>query len=103
MLLAARSRVVPEIYSHTVVQGRRRSVNRSILVIGAGPAGIAAAVAAADAGGRVTIISDEPAGGRANWHSLGPSKVWLAAVEAYERTVGAIALGMTDEAVPPDP
>ncbi|HEX9109569.1 MAG TPA: FAD-dependent oxidoreductase, partial [Longimicrobiales bacterium] len=76
-------------------------MDRSILVIGAGPAGIAAGVAAAEAGARVTIVSDEPAGGRANWHSLGPSKVWLAAVEAYEQTIGAVALGMAEEAAPP--
>ena len=76
-------------------------MSRSILVVGAGPAGIAAAVAAAEAGAKVTLVSDEPAGGRANWHSLGPSKVWIAAVEAYEQTIGAIALGMTGEAAPP--
>jgi pyruvate/2-oxoglutarate dehydrogenase complex dihydrolipoamide dehydrogenase (E3) component len=82
------------------LEGER--VGKSIVVVGAGPAGIAAAVAASEAGGRVTMVSDEPAGGRANWHSLGPSKVWLAAVEAYEQSVGAIALGLTAEAVPPD-
>jgi dihydrolipoamide dehydrogenase len=76
-------------------------VSRAIVVIGAGPAGIAAAVAAAEAGARVTLVSDEPAGGRANWHSLGPSKIWLAAVEAYEQAVGALAMGLTVEAVPP--
>ena len=77
------------------------AVSRSIVVIGAGPAGIAAAVAAAEAGGRVTLVSDEPAGGRANWYSLGPSKVWLAAVEAYEQAVGALALGLEVNATPP--
>lgn len=71
------------------------------MVVGAGPAGVAAAVAAAEAGARVTLVSDEPAGGRANWHSLGPSKVWLAAVEAYEQTVGALAMGLAVEAAPP--
>ncbi len=76
--------------------------SRSIVVIGAGPAGISAAVSAAEAGGRVTLVSDEPAGGRANWHSLGPSKVWLAAVEAYEQAVGALALGLEVDAAPPE-
>ncbi len=77
-------------------------MSRTIVVIGAGPAGIAAAVAAAEAGARVTLVSDEPAGGRANWHSLGPSKVWLAAVEAYEQAVGALALGLEVDATPPE-
>ncbi len=78
------------------------TVSRAIVVTGAGPAGVAAAVAAAEAGARVTLVSDEPAGGRANWHSLGPSKVWLAAVEMYEQAVGAIAMGLAVEAAPPD-
>ncbi len=77
-------------------------MSRTIVVTGAGPAGVAAAVAAAEAGARVLLVSDEPAGGRANWHSLGPSKVWLAAVEMYEQAVGAIALGLAVEAAPPE-
>lgn len=77
-------------------------MSRWIVVLGAGPAGIAAAVSAAEGGARVTVVSDEPAGGRANWHSLGPSKIWLAAVEAYEQAVGALAMGMTVEASPPE-
>ena len=77
-------------------------MSRTIVVAGAGPAGVAAAVAAAEAGARVLLVSDEPAGGRANWHSLGPSKVWLAAVELYEQAVGAIALGLAVEAAPPE-
>ena len=50
---------------------------KKIIVIGGGPAGIEAAEAAAKAGGDVTIVSNAPIGGRAGWHSLLPSKVWL--------------------------
>jgi dihydrolipoamide dehydrogenase len=46
---------------------------KHIVVIGGGPAAIEAATAAANAGARVTIISDAPLGGRAGWHSLLPS------------------------------
>lgn len=53
-----------------------------IVVIGGGPAGIEAARAAAMAGASVTLISNGPIGGRAGWHSLLPSKVWLTAADA---------------------
>lgn len=56
-----------------------------VIVIGAGPGGIEAAVAAARAGASVILITDGPVGGRANWHSLVPSKVWLGAVEGHGR------------------
>jgi dihydrolipoamide dehydrogenase len=62
-------------------------MTRHIIVIGGGPAGIEAARAAAVAGARVTFIGDEPVGGRAGWHSLLPSKVWLAAAD----TIGLMA------------
>jgi pyruvate/2-oxoglutarate dehydrogenase complex dihydrolipoamide dehydrogenase (E3) component len=52
-----------------------------IIVIGAGPAGIEAAKAAALAGGQVALVSEEAVGGRAGWHSLLPSKVWLTAAD----------------------
>ncbi|NNJ12289.1 FAD-dependent oxidoreductase [Chloroflexales bacterium ZM16-3] len=57
-------------------------MNREITVIGGGPAGIEAALAAAGAGAHVTLVSEGPVGGRANWASLTPSKVWIAAAEA---------------------
>lgn len=53
-----------------------------IAVIGAGPAGVAAVTAAAEAGARVTLIGAEPPGGRAGWHSLLPSKVLLTAADS---------------------
>jgi pyruvate/2-oxoglutarate dehydrogenase complex dihydrolipoamide dehydrogenase (E3) component len=58
-----------------------------IVVIGAGPAGIEAAKAAALAGGQVALVSEEAVGGRAGWHSLLPSKVWLTAAD----TVGLLS------------
>lgn len=63
-------------------------MSKHIVIIGAGPAGVEAARAAAKAGAQVTLVSNEPPGGRSVWHSLVPSKVWLNAVEA---------------AAPPDP
>ena len=52
-------------------------MTKHIIVVGGGPAGIEAAKAAAKAGSQVTLVSEGPVGGRAGWHSLLPSKVWL--------------------------
>jgi len=54
---------------------------RKLVIIGGGPAGIAAAAEAGRLGAQVTIIEGEHLGGRAVWHSLLPSKVWLAAAD----------------------
>lgn len=62
-------------------------MNKQVLIIGSGPAGIEAARAAAKAGGRVTMVSEGPVGGRSGWHSLLPSKVWLSAAD----TAGLLA------------
>lgn len=51
--------------------------NKHILVIGGGPAGVQAALAATGAGRSVTLISDGPPGGRAAWQTLLPSKMFL--------------------------
>jgi pyruvate/2-oxoglutarate dehydrogenase complex dihydrolipoamide dehydrogenase (E3) component len=56
-------------------------MEKEILVIGGGPAGIEAAREAVKSGLSVTMVSAGPVGGRAGWHSLLPSKVWLAAAE----------------------
>ena len=69
-------------------------MERKIIVIGGGPAGIEAAKTAASAGGQVTLISNGPIGGRAGWHSLLPSKVWLSAADAVGFIEEAGALGV---------
>jgi pyruvate/2-oxoglutarate dehydrogenase complex dihydrolipoamide dehydrogenase (E3) component len=66
-------------------------VSKEVVVIGGGPAGIEAAREAAKLGLAVTMISAEPVGGRAGWHSLLPSKVWLAAAETAHAAAEAKA------------
>ncbi len=63
------------------------TMTKHIIVVGSGPAGIEAAKAAAKAGSQVSLISEGPVGGRAGWHSLLPSKVWLTAAD----TAGLLA------------
>ena len=53
--------------------------HKKILIIGGGPAGTQAALAAAGPGRSVTLVSDGPPGGRAAWQTLLPSKLWLEA------------------------
>lgn len=53
-----------------------------IVVIGGGPAGVAAAVEAARTGAGVTLVSEGPIGGRATHASFVPSKVLLHAAES---------------------
>jgi dihydrolipoamide dehydrogenase len=67
-----------------------------IAIIGAGPAGVTAAQAAADAGARVTLIAAEPAGGRSVWSSLLPSKVLLTAADSLGAMKRAPALGLNE-------
>ncbi len=52
-----------------------------VIVIGAGPGGVEAAVEAGKSGMRTAIISEMPVGGRATYGSLLPSKAWLHAAE----------------------
>jgi dihydrolipoamide dehydrogenase len=59
----------------------------TLIVIGGGPGGIEAARTAAQAGAQVTLIADGAIGGRAGWHSLLPSKVWLGGVEGHGRGI----------------
>ena len=66
-----------------------------ITTIGAGPAGVAAARAAAKAGARVTLIGAELPGGRAEWHSLLPSKVLLTAADSLAMAEHFEALGLS--------
>lgn len=72
-------------------------MEKKIIVIGGGPAGIEAAKTAASAGGQVTLITNGPIGGRAGWHSLLPSKVWLSAADALGFVEEAGVLGVAAE------
>lgn len=65
---------------------------RAVVVIGGGPAAYAAAVEAARSGAGVTLVSEEPIGGRATHASLVPSKVLLhLAADRRARKVGGRA------------
>jgi D-hydroxyproline dehydrogenase subunit alpha len=59
-------------------------------VVGAGPAGIAAAVCASEAGRSVALVDDNPAAGGQIWRSGGhlpeQARVWLARLEASHVT-----------------
>ena len=57
---------------------------KKVVIIGGGPGGLAAAKEAARLGGTVTLIEQDRAGGRAMWHSLIPSKVWLSAMNLLD-------------------
>ena len=52
-----------------------------VIVIGAGPGGVEAAVEAGKSGMRTAVISQMPIGGRATYGSLLPSKAWLHSAE----------------------
>jgi len=76
---------------------------KRVVIIGGGPAGIEAARAAATAGAervQVTLVTDGPLGGRAGWHSLVPSKVWLAAADTYGLVSAAQKMAIRNEARP---
>lgn len=68
-----------------------------IVVIGGGPAGIVAATEAARQGAHVTLVEREHVGGRATWHSLLPSKVWLTAADRLGARHADAALGIHGE------
>lgn len=54
-------------------------MGKSLIVVGAGPAGVEAALTAARCGAAVTLIHEGQLGGRSTHASLLPSKVWLTA------------------------
>jgi len=72
-----------------------------LIVIGAGPAGITAALEAARLGAKVSLITAEPVGGRANWASLLPSKVYLTAADHLGEAQHNPSLGLAG--TPPEP
>ena len=79
-------------------------MSKKIVIIGGGPAGIEAAKAAQRQGADVTIVSNAPVGGRAGWHSLLPSKVWLTVADTLGVFQEADVLGIANPPiVQPDP
>lgn len=70
-------------------------MSKQIVVIGGGPAGVEAARAAATTGAQVMLVSDAPIGGRAGWHSLLPSKVWLTTADSLALLweIGQLSMG----------
>ncbi len=70
----------------------------SIIVIGGGPGGIAAAREAGRLGAVVTLVEREHVGGRATWHSLLPSKVWLTAADRLGARARDARLGLAPAA-----
>lgn len=77
-------------------------MQKNVIIVGGGPAGIEAAKTVALAGGKATLISNGPIGGRAGWHSLLPSKVWLSTADALGMIQGASSLGLTTKSAEPD-
>ncbi|MFN2198661.1 MAG: dihydrolipoyl dehydrogenase family protein [Anaerolineales bacterium] len=75
---------------------------KNLVVIGAGPAGAAAALEASQHGLNVTLISAEKIGGRATWHSLLPSKIYLKLADFYGDIRQYAAEGLFGETVIPD-
>jgi dihydrolipoamide dehydrogenase len=73
-----------------------------LIVVGGGPAGITAALEAAARGAQVTLVSAEAIGGRANWHSLVPSKVYLTAADHLGESHHYPDLGLRGASPEPD-
>ncbi len=76
---------------------------KQIVVIGGGPAGVEAAVAAAQGNAQVTLISEGPIGGRTGWDSLLPSKVWLHAAEVASQAEHTALAGVQSNGARVDP
>lgn len=70
-------------------------MDAEVAIIGGGPGGLAAAKEAGRLGARVTLIEQDRPGGRALWHSLVPSKVWLNAANLLGETAQASSMGLT--------
>ena len=75
-------------------------MSEHIAILGAGPAGLAAAQAASRRNVRVSLIGSELPGGRAGWHSLLPSKVLLAAADCFAAVDGCRSLAISSAGKP---
>ncbi len=64
-----------------------------LIIIGAGPGGVEAALYASSKNLTVALISATKIGGRATWGSLIPSKVWLASAEKSQSLNATKAFG----------
>lgn len=75
--------------------------NFDLIVIGAGPGGIEAALLASKKNLSVALISATKIGGRATWGSLVPSKVWLASAEKARSfsTAGTFGFKTDDQSI----
>ncbi|MCF7805835.1 MAG: NAD(P)/FAD-dependent oxidoreductase [Candidatus Marinimicrobia bacterium] len=62
---------------------------KDVVIIGGGPGGVTAAKEAGKLGASVALIEQDKPGGRALWHSLVPSKVWLDAADTGDEVVHA--------------
>lgn len=62
-----------------------RTLDAEVLVVGAGPAGIAAACAAAEAGRRVTVLDSWPSPGGQIWRGRAPRGPWSTAGRWLDR------------------
>jgi len=78
-------------------------MRKRIVVIGGGPAGLAAAKEAAWCGGDVTLVEQDQPGARAMWHSLIPSKVWLNAMNVFGEAQHFDELGLAPLDSRPNP
>jgi len=78
-------------------------MDTDVAVIGGGPAGLAAAKEAASLGAQVMLIEQDKPGGRALWHSLVPSKVWLHAANLLGTFSAAEEFGLTRASVSDNP
>ena len=74
---------------------KKETSKNDIIVIGGGPAGVEAAIAAAPYADSVVIISEGPVG---DWGKLMPSRVWLTALDQMEMMKQSPLLRTTSKA-----
>lgn len=65
-----------------------------VLIIGAGPGGVEAAIRLGKSNLKIAIVSNTKIGGRATWGSLIPSKVWLSSASKMDELKSAGKFGL---------